>query len=355
MNSTERRKIKGLMQEQGLDRKTFNYHNMAKFCSWLINFFRSPASAPAHSRLKVTRIPLRNKSGPLPLRRGQRGARGPSLPECYNEPVLSVLLFNSAFGFYVVGLFHSIAAFVSKKDIFYKVATASVGVGFILHSLFLLYSGLEKSHLPLTDLKGSLAFFAWTVSLCFFISYLRYRIEPLGLFLLPLVTVLMLGTVFIKSTPVPEVLRSSWLYLHTICLFLAYGMFFVTFIASLLYLFQEHELKTKKPKTFYYWLPSLLLLDELFYKFLISGFCFMTLGLLAGVIWAEQDWIRGWQSDPKVIATFVTWVIYLVLIYLRLSAGWRGRRAAAMSMAGFLSVLFTFLGARYLGGLHSFQ
>jgi len=268
---------------------------------------------------------------------------------------VSVLLFNSAFGFYVLGLLHSVAAFVTKKtNLFQKIAMVSVSVGFVLHTAFLIYSAVEKSHLPVTDLREALAFFAWTVSLCFFISHLRYRIQPLGLFLLPLVTVLMLGTIFIKSSPVPEILSSSWIYWHTICLFLAYGMFFVTFIASLLYLFQERELKGKKPKTFYYWLPSLVLLDDLFYKFLISGFCFMTLGLLAGVIWAEQDWVGGWQSDPKVIAALVTWGIYLLLIYLRLTAGWRGKRAALISMAGFLSVLFTFLGARYLGGLHSF-
>jgi len=268
---------------------------------------------------------------------------------------VGILLFNSAFGFYVLGLLHSVAAVVSKqKNIFHRIAIVSVSVGFVLHSAFLIYSAVEKAHLPLTDLREALTFFAWTVSLCFFISHLRYRIKPLGLFLLPLVTVLMLGTIFIKSSPVPEILSSSWIYWHTICLFLAYGMFFVTFIASLFYLFQERELKGKKPKTFYYWLPSLVLLDDLFYKFLISGFCFMTLGLLAGVIWAEQDWVGGWQSDPKVIAALVTWVIYLALIYLRLTAGWRGKRAALISMVGFLSVLFTFLGARYLGGLHSF-
>ncbi|MEE8348376.1 MAG: cytochrome c biogenesis protein CcsA [Acidobacteriota bacterium] len=268
---------------------------------------------------------------------------------------MSTLLFNAAFGFYLVGLVHSVAAFVSKKDLLYKIAFASVGVGFFLHSSFIIYRGVELAHLPLTDLKEALAFFAWTVSLCFVISHLRYRIKPLGLFLLPLVTVLMLGTIFIKSSPVPEILSGSWFYLHTVCLFLAYGMFFMTFVGSWLYLFQERELKGKKPKTFYYWLPSLVLLDDLFYKFLIAGFSFMTLGLLAGVIWAEQDWVQGWQDDPKVIAALVTWAIYLLLIYLRLTAGWRGKRAAIISMAGFLSILFTFLGTRYLGGLHTFQ
>ena len=267
---------------------------------------------------------------------------------------MTKLLFNAAFGFYAVGLFHSVVAFVSKRGLFHKVATASVGVGFALHSLFIICSGIEKSHFPLTNLKESLAFFAWTVSLCFLISYFRYRITSLGIFSLPLVTVLMLGTVLIKSSPTPTVLVSSWIYLHTTCLFLAYGMFFVTFIASFLYLLQERELKSKKPKILYNFLPSLLQLDNLFLKFLISGFSFMTIGLLAGVIWAEQDWIQGWQKDPKVVAALITWGIYLILIYLRLTVGWRGKRAAIISMAGFASVLFTFLGVRYLGGLHSF-
>lgn len=267
---------------------------------------------------------------------------------------MGTLLWNVAFGFYLVGLFHILVGFISKKEFFFRVALASVGVGFGVHSGFLIQRAVEKGHFPLTDLRESLAFFAWTVLLCFFISYLRYRIKALGLFFLPLVAALMLGSVLIKSSPIPEILQSSWIYLHTTFLFLAYGMFFVTFIAGLLYLFQERELKNKRPKTFYYRLPSLVALDDLFYKFLIFGFSFMTLGLLAGVIWAEQDWVSGWQRDPKVIAAFATWLIYLILIYLRLTAGWRGRRAALISIAGFLSVLFTFLGAGYLGGLHRF-
>ncbi len=256
--------------------------------------------------------------------------------------------------FYLVGLFHSIVSFASKKDLFFRVALLSVSIGFALHTVFLVRLGLEKNHFPLTDLRESLVFFAWTVSLCFFVSYPRYRIKALGVFLLPLVSALMLGTVFLKSKPMPDIYWSPWIYFHTTFLFLAYGMFLVTFVASLLYLFQEREIKRKKPKTFYSRLPSLRLLDDLFYQFLIFGFSFMTLGLLAGIMWAEQDWVSGWQSDPKVIAALVTWGIYLILIYFRLSAGWRGKRAALISMAGFLSVLFTYLGTSYFGGLHAF-
>jgi ABC-type transport system involved in cytochrome c biogenesis permease subunit len=98
----------------------------------------------------------------------------------------------------------------------------------------------------------------------------------------------------------------------------------------------------------------LVTLDDLFFKFLTFGFTFMTLGLLFGIVWAEQTWIDGWFKDPKVVAAMATWTIYLILIYLRASAGWRGRRAAWMSFCGFISVLFTYIGARFLGGQHTF-
>lgn len=267
---------------------------------------------------------------------------------------MSAIFFNTAFVLYVAGLSFSTLAFVSKKVMFFKISVLSAGIGFTLHSGFLIARALERSQFPLIGLRESLAFFAWTVSLCFFLSYIRYRIQALSIFLLPAVTALMLGTVFLKTSPVPPLLRSSWLYAHTTFLFLAYGMFLVTFVAGVLYVFQEKELKNKKPKTFYYRLPSLTTLDDLFLKFLIAGFCFMTVGLLSGILWAEQDWVQGWQRDPKVIAALVTWVIYLTLIYLRLAAGWRGRRAAVVSMIGFLSVLFTFLGTNYFGGVHKF-
>ena len=132
-------------------------------------------------------------------------------------------------------------------------------------------------------------------------------------------------------------------------------MFFVTFIAGFMYLLQERELKSKKPRTFYNQLPSLRTIDDLFLKFLVSGFTFMTVGLVAGIIWAEKDWVEGWHKDPKVLSAMATWGIYLLLIYLRATAGWRGRRAALISMLGFVSILFTFLGVSYFGGQHSFQ
>jgi cytochrome c-type biogenesis protein CcsB len=267
---------------------------------------------------------------------------------------MSGLLFNAAFGFYAIALFHSGAAFLSRRELLFRIAIISVWIAFAFHTGFLIHRGLEESFFPMIGLRESLAFFAWTVSLCFLLANLRYRIRALGVFLLPLVAVLMLSTMFIKSSPIPEILQNSWVYLHSTFLFLAYGMFFLTFIASIIYLLQERQLKSKKPSSSFYQLPSLGTLDDLFFKFLISGFVFMTLGLLVGVIWAEREWVNGWHGDPKVISAIITWVIYLILIYFRVTVGWRVRRAACISMLGFVSIIFTFLGVSYFGGQHSF-
>ena len=219
------------------------------------------------------------------------------------------------------------AGLLLQQDGPLSLAVITVGIGFGLHSGFLIASAVETAHFPLTGLRDSLAFFAWTVSLCFLVSYIRYRIRALSTFLLPAVAALMLGTVFLKASPIPPMLSSAWLYVHTPLMFLAYGMFLVTFVAGVLYVFQERELKNQNRRP--------LLLPAPFPDHArrpvpeVPGgrFCFMTAGLLTGIVWAEQDWVNGWHKDPKVISAMVTWFIYLALIYLRLTAGWRGKRA----------------------------
>jgi ABC-type transport system involved in cytochrome c biogenesis permease subunit len=101
-------------------------------------------------------------------------------------------------------------------------------------------------------------------------------------------------------------------------------------------------------------LPSLQKLDRFLVTSVIVGVITMTLGILTGAIWAERVWGRYWGWDPKEIAALITWLIYLFLIHCRLNAGWRGKRAAILSVIGFISVLFTFLGASYFRGMHAF-
>lgn len=267
---------------------------------------------------------------------------------------MNSLLFNIAFAFYVVGLFHSSVAFLFKRDVFFRVALAAVVIGFLFHTGFLLLVGFESAFYP-AGLRESLAFLAWTVSLCFLIAYWRYRqIQALGFFLLPLVVVLMLGTVFVKASPIPDILRSFWVYAHATFMILAHGLLLVALVAGLLYRLEERELKNKKPRRFYDRLPPLEVLDNLFQVSLLIGFGFMTLGLLTGILFAEREWAANWYEDPNSLVSLITWGIYLLLVYMRLSAGWRGRKAVWISALGYLFILSAYVGATFLGGLHRF-
>jgi cytochrome c-type biogenesis protein CcsB len=154
-----------------------------------------------------------------------------------------------------------------------------------------------------------------------------------------------------ENRAIPEALRSGWVYFHGAVAFLSYAAFFLTFISGVLYLIQENELREKKFRFLYFRLPSLQVCDELFQRSLFVGFVAMSLAIISGAIWAQQAWGRFWSWDPKETAALVTWAIYLFLIYCTLSAKWRGRRAAYVSIIGFASTLFTF-GVNW--GLHRY-
>ncbi len=79
----------------------------------------------------------------------------------------------------------------------------------------------------------------------------------------------------------------------------------------------------------------------------------MSLTIVTGAFWAQQAWGRFWSWDPKETASLMTWGIYLVLIHYRLSARWRGRRAAYISIVGFVSAVLTF-SISLFKGLHTY-
>ncbi len=245
---------------------------------------------------------------------------------------------------YLVGLLHSFIGFYRKRKVFIQVALGLVACGFACHTVFLILLGLRVRHLPITNLSESLSFFAWCITLTFIAAHLRYRINVLGAFVLPLVSLLTILSELIweGNHTIPPLLKSRWLYFHTSVAFLAYAAFFLTFISAIIYLIQEKELKAKNFRFLYFRLPSLQVCDELLRLSLYAGFVLMSLTLMTGALWAQQAWGRYWNWDPKETASLVTWAIYLILINYRLSSGWRGRWASYLSIAGFISMLFTF-------------
>lgn len=113
----------------------------------------------------------------------------------------------------------------------------------------------------------------------------------------------------------------------------------LTAIISLAYLIQDHLLKTKKLNLDWLHLPSIQVLDEIGLKILTLSFLMMTIGIVAGSLLAQQYWGPGWYLDIRQIWSTTTWLLFAVVLLARLTVGWRGRRAALVTLVGVTFVL----------------
>jgi cytochrome c-type biogenesis protein CcsB len=260
-----------------------------------------------------------------------------------------------ALALYALGIFLIVPSVIRRRPSLSPASLGALGLGLLAHASALAMAGAQIHRLPVTDVRSALSFFSFLATLAFFFVYLRYRITALGIFMLPLVFVLTLISALHpeRNFENPE-FRGGWLLVHIASIFLGYTAFFLTFVAAVMYLIQEHELKSKKPHAFYYRLPSLKVCDELYYRSLVIGLPFLSLGILTGFVWASRTWKGPWEFDPKVLASIVTWLIYLILFSTRLSGTWRGRRAAYVAILGFAAMMVTFLGVSVLSGQHGY-
>jgi len=102
-------------------------------------------------------------------------------------------------------------------------------------------------------------------------------------------------------------------------------------------------------------LPDAPTLDRITYKTIAIAFPLLTLMIAAGAYWANRTWGSYWNWDPKETWAAITWLVYAGYLHMRITRGWRGRRAAYFAILGFAVVMFTFFGVTYLlPGLHAY-
>lgn len=231
--------------------------------------------------------------------------------------------------------------------------------GFLLHTMSTVGRFIISGHIPITNLHEAASFFSWCIVLLFFIMEYRYRIGIMGSFIMPVVFILMLSSSILPREIKPQlspVLQSYWLGIHTILAFLGDAAFAMAAGVGIMYLIQEHFVKSKHLGDLFHRLPSLQILDEINYRLISYGFPLLTLAIITGVLWAQSAWGSYWRWDPKEVWSLITWFIYALVLHVRLSVGWRGKRAAILSIVGFAAVLFTFFGVNLLlKGLHIFN
>ncbi len=104
-------------------------------------------------------------------------------------------------------------------------------------------------------------------------------------------------------------------------------------------------------------LPDARRLEDVTYRMVIVGWPLLGVGIVMGGVWANEAWGRFWGWDPKETWALITWIVYAGYLHTRITLGWTGKRTAAIAVAAFAVVVFTFMGVN-LGltgeGLHSY-
>jgi cytochrome c-type biogenesis protein CcsB len=189
------------------------------------------------------------------------------------------------------------------------------------------------------------------------------RFRAMWVFLLvPLLILMFLaGTVlYTDAAPVVPALRSFWLPLHVTIVSLGSGVFLVSGVASLLFLYRLRQPEGAESAnilgTIARRLPDARTLDRLAYRTTIIGFPLFGAGVILGAIWAEAAWGRFWGWDPKETCSFIAWVLYAAYLHARATSGWRDTKAAWINVAGFVAMLFNlFIINLVVSGLHSYS
>jgi cytochrome c-type biogenesis protein CcsB len=237
-----------------------------------------------------------------------------------------------------------------QKDVLQRVAVGLMIGGFSLHTVNLAVSGFTAGHFPINNLYETLSFTGWAIAAAFLTLTFKYKLKILGIYAAPLTTVAMIAAYQMPKPAAqnPQLFKSWWLAAHIVAIFLGNAAFALACGLGILYLLQENAIKKKTRGFFFNRLPSLDLLDTSGYACIVTGFCMITIGLATGIIYAKAVWGKFWSWDPKEVWSVITWLFYAALLHERLTVGWRGRRAAIMSIVGFGVLLFTFFGVNFL-------
>ena len=252
--------------------------------------------------------------------------------------------------FYMLSTAGYLAYLFLQKNYLQRAAFYLLMSGFLCHSAIICYGFVKSGHIPINNLRETLFIAGWTVAGVFLIIQYKFNLKILGIYAAPLATFVMVIASQLPREPVQikNIFKSFWLIVHVITIFIGEASFALACGVGLLYLIQEHSIKSKHHGFFFRRLPSLELLDTTGYACIITGFTMLTLGLISGFVYAKSVWGRFWSWDPKEVWSGITWLLYAALLHQRLTIGWRGRRAAIMAIIGFAVILFTFLGVNFL-------
>ncbi|HLH76703.1 MAG TPA: c-type cytochrome biogenesis protein CcsB [Candidatus Binataceae bacterium] len=221
----------------------------------------------------------------------------------------------------------------------------------IFHAGALIGRGWASGNLPVGNFPEALSFLAWLTALLGLFLIIRFRLAVIGA-LVASAALIALGAAEAMSGgsgKLPHTLRSLWLPVHVSLAFLGEALLLLAAVVSVVYLFEESRLKAHRPLPGALGkMPSLERLDQVNYRLLGWGFLLLSLAILSGALWARNTWGHFWSWEPRESWALVTWVLYAALLESRLTAGWRGRRAATLTIMVFVILAGSFVGLSLL-------
>jgi cytochrome c-type biogenesis protein CcsB len=258
---------------------------------------------------------------------------------------------------------------------------------------------------PLTNLYGSLSLFSACAVAIFLVFAYKYDFSLLGGPVLAVAAIAFsYATTWNEGTmPAVPALQSYWIKIHVPIVITAYASFMVAACVSVLYLLKDVAerrytsvravaatpggpavdvtvstsayaatatgvIRNDTPgiaqaaaagDAMAQWLaglPSLARLDVIQYRIIAVGLPLLSLGIITGAMWAKEAWGAYWQWDPKETAALISWIVYAAFMHIHTRPELRGRRTAWISLFGFLTIIFCYLGVNiWISGLHSYK
>jgi cytochrome c-type biogenesis protein CcsB len=260
---------------------------------------------------------------------------------------------------------------------------ANILLFFILGSRWII-----EGYFPLSNLYESLLFLTWTLLTIYLYIEFKTKSKLIGSILIPIALLingfanLTLSPEMQKSSPLVPALQSNWLMMHVSMMMLSYATLIIGSLLCLLFLvisnYQEVDLEIID--TSYSSLSNVILdyyesqiltptneiselgklkllhtIDNWSYRIIGLGFPFLTIGIIAGGIWANEAWGSYWSWDPKETWALITWIIFATYLHSRITKGWQGKKTAILGSLGFFVIWVCYLGVNFLGkGLHSY-
>jgi cytochrome c-type biogenesis protein CcsB len=239
-------------------------------------------------------------------------------------------------------------------------------LGTLLLGMAILFRGLSAGRVPMGNMYEFSLAAGFAVSLTYCLMSISRDLRWLGVFITVPVLLdlgLALTVLYAESSQLVPALNSYWLAIHVSAAVVCFGAFTIGAALSGLYLVaqsaEDRVAAGKEPgrsAAIAQRIPSADRLDLMSYRIHAFMFPIWTFAVIAGAIWAEAAWGRYWGWDPKETWAFITWVIYAAYLHARATAGWRGKKAAYVAIAGYATILFNYFVVNiFVQGLHSYS